>query len=157
MERKKQLELRFRPIGEFGDERWRKFSGKYLTCTLCVAVEIPSWGQIGPFREFFILDTGSAATFIREDTFRKVLEIPFEDLELQEQEFSERITSEGVPERAKILPGVFFPQIGLKLPRAFLRSWGYPFGLLGTDFLEHFRMEFDPHKGYAILTFLEKR
>lgn len=155
MKKTKPLELQFKPVREFG-EKWRVFSGKYLTCSLFVVAVLPApQGRTGPFCERFILDTGSAVTFIREATLSRVFDVSFGEIGLEEQVFGNRLAADGSPERAKIIPRLEFPSLGVRLSRAFARSMDEPFGLLGTDFLEMFRMEFDPRDQRAVLTLLD--
>lgn len=154
MTKMSRIELQFGPIRNFG-ERWRVFSGNYLSCNLLVVAFLPEpHGRLGPFCERFILDTGSPVTFIQEATLRRVLYVPMEDLQLEIVEFKDRPDAEGTPERALILPGLEFPDLGIQLPRAYVRLVDQPFGLLGTDFLANFQMEFDPRKKRAVLTLI---
>ncbi|MCS7240752.1 MAG: hypothetical protein NZ651_05870 [Candidatus Bipolaricaulota bacterium] len=77
-----------------------------------------------------------------------------EELPLEVKEFRDRPDADGAPEQALILPGLEFPTLGVRLPRAYVRLVEQPFGLLGTDFLANFRMEFDPRKKQAVLTLI---
>ncbi|MCX7750988.1 MAG: retroviral-like aspartic protease family protein [Candidatus Bipolaricaulota bacterium] len=151
----RRIELQFGPLYHFG-EQWRVFSGNYLSCNLLVVAFLPDpHGKTEPFIERFILDTGSPVTFIQATTFRRNLHVPMGDLQLEVQEFKDRPNAEGSPERALILPGLEFPTLGVRLLRAYVRLTEQPFGLLGTDFLANFRMEFDPREQRAVLTLLE--
>lgn len=147
-----RVDLQFGPIRDFGHQ-WRVFSGNYLSCSLMVAVLLPSpHTRTEPFAERFILDTGSPVTFIQAATLKRILHVPVEELQLEVQEFKDRPDANGAPERGLILPGLEFPTLGIQLPKAYVRLVDHPFGLLGTDFLAAFRMEFDPCKKRAVLT-----
>lgn len=153
----RKLELDFGPVSEFG-EKWRNFRGKYLTCCLWVEVDlglvmhdVDSQHRYARFSDRFALDTASPVTFVRKEHLLRVLSVPFEELPFEGQVFHGRPTPDGGCEKGWILPELAFPQLGIRLKKAYISGEDHPFGLLGTDFLEHFHLDFDPGKRRAIL------
>lgn len=149
----RRLELEFGRVSEFGN-RWRMFKGNYLTC--CLYVEMTLVDKRGErhqaaFTERFALDTGSPVTFLRKKIFVQAIPVCFEELGLEEVPFGGRETGEGSYEKMWKIERMRFPQFGLVLEEAYISAEDRPFSLLGTDFLEHFQMWFDPETKRACL------
>lgn len=124
--------------------------GKYLICGLNILVYVLD--KIGQkhrieYKEQFIVDTGSPATFLRQSEFERVVPLPLEDLCLEK----EVIGPEDDREEVYQLFDFYVPALEVSLPRVFLSRKKRPFSLLGTDFLEHFQFVFSPRERAALL------
>jgi hypothetical protein len=140
------LRLRLEEVREFGKE-YRKFKGKYLVCSLHIKANVCNkTGRLYEVSlcERFVLDTGSPVTIIRRKEFERVCPVPIEELRLEVTPVGTKRGTEMYKEELLRIPGLFFPHLGLKLEEAFLSKEDRPFSLLGTDFLENFRLVFDP-------------
>jgi hypothetical protein len=150
------LRLRLEEVREFGKE-YRKFKGKYLVCSLHIKANVcDKTGRLYEVSlcERFVLDTGSPVTIIRQKEFERVCPVPIEELRLEVTPVGTKRGTEMYKEELLRIPGLFFPHLGLKLEEAFLSKEDRPFSLLGTDFLENFRLVFDPKSKAAKLRLL---
>lgn len=140
----KSFEMDFKFVCEFG-EKHRKFGGRYLVTTLFV--EFTLWDESLSFAKQFILDTGSPVTFIRRNTFEKNSCNPLSSLE--EEEFGP--IDRPIMKARRIPSVVRLPRVSIELPKVYITPPEYdkPFGLLGTDFLENFFLQFDPQMAKA--------
>lgn len=153
-EQEQALKFDFRPVRELGP-CYREYSGQYLVQSLAVRTVVSDkqgnehtiW-----YSQFFALDTASPVTFLNKEDLERCLPVAFEQLNLNSQEFGGRMGTDDRNEIGWCLGELEFPNIGIRLPRAFISADDRPFGLLGTDFLQHFCMRFDPSKRRAWLT-----